>query len=60
MMEEFSEVAKRIEEKDNVSPLGKEAFLAILHRDYRKFDKLHVRMKAKKIGMTLLIGGKKP
>ncbi|MCL5051848.1 MAG: hypothetical protein M1346_01220 [Gammaproteobacteria bacterium] len=51
-------MAERIEKKTGVSPLGKEAFLSILNGDYQRFDKLHVRMRAKKIGMKLLAGGK--
>lgn len=58
MIKGFSDIAERIEKKTDVSPLGKEAFLSILKGDYRRFDKLHVRMRANKIGIRLLTGGK--
>ena len=58
MIKEFAGMAERIEKKTGVSPLGKEAFLSILNGEYQRFDKLHVRMRAKKIGMKLLAGGK--
>ena len=57
MIKEFANIAERIEKKTGVSSLGKEAFLSILNGDYQQFDKLHVRMRAKKIGMKLLVGG---
>lgn len=59
MIKEFSDMAEQIEKKTDVSPLGKMAFLAILHGDYKEFDRLHVHIRAKKIGIKLLAGGKK-
>lgn len=59
MIKEFAEVAQRVEARSDVSPLGKAAFLSILRGDYAKFDRLHVRICAKKIGVRLLAGGKK-
>lgn len=59
MIKELADMAERIEKKTDVSPLGKKAFLSILRGDYKQFDRLHVHMRAKKIGIKLLAGGKK-